>query len=338
MRPTIPNLALVFLPACFATPKSEVDLGDEVSTGIALDDGDEDPYAPTTDADVGSSSGAVETGDTTAASTDVDTGTVDPGTTGVADTGESGGERPGFPDAEPFGDDVRELDLVGSWAVPWDPTGVADVVLQIGDDGSFTWRETRADCSEAGSASGRLWVEGTQLVMHVELWDKRAPWDVEAQLGEPLVAPFRMRVGYSPMGGYLGISARRQWTDVLQWRGVGYARLDATSGPTGQWAAEAELWAIPQGEVAAQLLVRDRYEATIVAGGTALVDHGWTWWWPAQGAPEQESESGTWSDDTPGNTAGAATIAGDPFAYDALHLMAFASDRTFKLGVVSDCP
>jgi len=32
------------------------------------------------------------------------------------------------------------------------------------------------------------------------------------------------------------------------------------------------------------------------------------------------------------------TVVGDTLAYDAAHLMAFAPDRAFKLGVVSDCP
>jgi hypothetical protein len=174
--------------------------------------------------------------------------------------------------------------------------------------------------------------------MHVDAWDKKDPWDVDEVLGEPLGVPFRMRLGYAPMGGFLGISARKWFTDVMTWRGVGYVRLDAGGGPQGAWAGEAELWAIPAGASEPQLLVRDRYSATLVTGAIANVEHAWTWWWPEQGLEERDASAGEWSDLTPGNVAGAVTIAGDMLAYDAVHLMSFASDRAFKLGVVSDCP
>jgi hypothetical protein len=140
------------------------------------------------------------------------------------------------------------------------------------------------------------------------------------------------------MGGFLGISARRQFTDVMQWRGVGYSRLAAGTGPMGSWVAEAELWAVPAGATEPQLLVRDRFSASLISGGTAILEHAWTWWWPEQGAEQTDTNDDDWTDDSPGNVAGAATVAGDPFAYDALYLMAFAPADTFKLGVASDCP
>jgi hypothetical protein len=334
-------LALTLSSACFAAPKVDVpDLG-EGSTGISLDEGDEEPYVPT-EATGGATTGEVE-GDATSSADDPagsdDAGTVEPETTADADaTGTDDGGGGSFPPAEPFGDDVRELDLVGTWTMPWEPTGVADVTIAIAADGTFTWRETEADCSDAGSASGVLWVEGSQLVVHVDAWDKKDPWDVEGALGEPLALPFRMRLGYAPMGGFLGIAAPTRLTDVEQWRGVGWVRLDAGTGPQGAWVAEAELWAIPAEASEPQLLVRDRFSATLISGGNAVVEHAWTWWWPQQGIEEVDVDNGGWTDETPGNMAGAATIDGDLFAYDAAHMMAFATDRAFKLGVVSDCP
>lgn len=333
--------SLTLASACFAAPDLTLPSFDDASTGISFDEGDEEPYVPegTSDDVPGDGTTTFEPSDTDA---EVDTG--DATSLGSSDAGiESGDSSDGggddaFPAPEPFGDDVLELDLVGSWTMPWDPTGVADVSIAIASDGAFTWRETEADCSDAGSASGRLWVEGSQLVMHVDAWDKKEPWDVEAVLGEPLAVPFRMRLGYAPMGGYLGLAARKRLTDVVQWRGVGYVRLDAGTGPQSAWAAEAELWAIPTGATEPQLLVRDRFSATLVSGGFAIVDHAWTWWWPEQGLEEVDSSDDSWADETPGNVAGAATIGGKTFAYDAAHMMAFEADRSFKLGVISDCP
>ncbi len=332
--------SLMLLPACFAAPELDLPSFDDASTGIAFDEGDEEPYVPE-----GTSGSALDDATTTFEPNGTDEsspGDTGEPTTGVASTDDGGesddtGGVDAFPAPELFGDHVRELDLVGSWTMPWDPTGVADVSITIASDGAFTWRETEADCSDGGSASGQLWVEGSQLVMHVDAWDKKDPWDVDAVLGEPLATPFRMRLGYAPMGGYLGFAARKRLTDVVQWRGVGYVRLDAGTGPQSAWAAEAELWAIPAGTTEPQLLVRDRFSATLVSGGVAIVDHAWTWWWPEQGIEEIDSSDDPWVDQTPGNVAGAATIGGDVFAYDAVHMMAFAADRSFKLGVASDC-
>jgi hypothetical protein len=336
---------ITLLPACFAAPELDVPSFGEGSTGIALDGGDEQPYVPegSSEDEAGDTEGPASTSGTVDPSdTDATTGEL-PGTTGVdptvadEDSGETGIE-PVFPTPEPFGDDVRELDLVGTWTVPWDPNGVPDVMITIAADGTFTWIETEADCSPAGSASGQLWVESSQLVMHVDAWDKKDPWDVQEALGEPLAVPFRMRLGYAPMGGFLGISARKRFTDVMTWRGVGYVRVDAGSGPQGQWIGEAELWGVPAGASEPQLLVRDRYSANLLAGGAALVDHSWTWWWPEQGLEETDAAEGDWIDQTPGNVAGAVVVDGDTLAYDATQLMSFEADRAFKLGVVSDCP
>jgi hypothetical protein len=331
-------VSFTLLPACFAAPNLEVPSFDDASTGISLDDGDEEPYVP--EGTSGDSAGDETTfgpSETDTTPGDVTTSEVESTEGSESDESSESGGSDVFPAPEPFGDDVRELDLVGSWTMPWDPNDVADVSITIASDGAFTWRETEADCSDGGSASGRLWVEGSQLVMHVDAWDKKDPWDVEAVLGEPLEVPFRMRIGYAPMGGYLGFAARKRFTDVVQWRGAGYVRLDAGTGPQSAWANEAELWAVPAGATEPQLLVRDRFSATLVSGGIAIVDHAWTWWWPEQGIQEVDSSDDPWVDETPGNVAGAASIGDDTFAYDAVHMMAFEADRSFKLGVVSDC-
>jgi hypothetical protein len=338
--------ALVLLAltgGCFASPKLDEDPSDGGSSGIGLDGSDSAPYVPTTSAAATDSRGESSSdgsGSTSVVGSDTTEGS------GSADDGasESTGGDPwneddvpaGFPGIEPFGDDVRELDLVGSWTMPWDPTGVADIELAIADDGSFVWHERAADCSEVGIASGTMWVAGSQLVMHFASWDKRAPWDSEGEIAVTIDPPYRMRLGYSPMGGYLGISAPAELTAVADWSGRGYLRLDAGSGGGGNWGAEAELWAVPPGESGPLLIARDRFDAHLGSGDAQLV-HGRTWWWPQQLARPDDAAAGPWSDDTPGNVAGAATVLGVMHAYDAVGLLSFAADRSFKLGITSDC-
>lgn len=320
-------VAVSLVAGCFAKPRDPVAEG-EASTGISLP--------------AGSDGEAFETG---AATSGGIAGTSTAGDDGSDGVGSSGGVTPldlgtavdPFATTGVFGDDVRELDLVGTWTMPWDPTGVADVSIAIADDGSFTWRETTATCEDAGGGTGVLWIEGNQLVLHVDTWDRAAPWDVADVLGGPLVPPFRMRLGDVPMGGFLAFAAPSTLTDVRSYQGMGYVRLDASSGAGGTWASESELWAVPAGESRGVLVVRDRYDATL-GSGPARVQHTRTWWWPdgPTGEPDA-SASLPWSDDTPGNVAGAASIGGEPYAYDATGLFAFAGDRSFKLGVSSDC-
>lgn len=335
-------VVLALAGACFAAPKVDETIDDGASTGIELGGSDGAPYQPTSSttaaAEDDGTSGALDTGgEVTADGSSTGEAEVD---TGSDTTGSGWNEDdvpPGFPGTEPFGDDVRELDLVGTWTTPWAPTGVADVELVIDDDGSFVWRERAADCSDVGSASGTMWVSNGQLVMHFDAWDKRAPWDTEDALGIAIAPPYRLRIGYTPMGGYLGLSAPAGLLAIDDWSGRGYVRISVGVGALSDWAAEAELWAMPDGEPGPLLVARDRFEAHLGSSGVAQLLHARTWWYPEQSAAPDDSEVGPWSDDTPGNTAGAATVVGVGHAYDAGGLLTFTPSRSFKLGVASDC-
>ncbi len=337
-------LAVLSLAACFPAPKGD---GDIVvgSSGIDGFGSDDAPYTTAPD-DMGDTSTSGVDPSTSSSATNDAPGESSFGdvTTGGGDdeSSDSGtpGELPqGYPVDQPFGDDVRELDLVGTWVMPWVPIAVPHVVLVVAADGGFTWTERAADCSVTGSADGNLWVEGTQLAMSVATWDKTSPWDTEARIGVELDAPFRMRIGYTPMGGFLGLSAPEDMVDMAPWRGRGYSRIDASVGANGNWAAESELWATPPDEDAPVLVVRERFDAHVLDTNTATIVAARTWWYPeGPSADEPEQDGGPWSDDTPGNVAGAATIVGVPHAYDAAGLISFAADRSFKLGVVAPCP
>jgi hypothetical protein len=324
---------------CFASPTGD---DPEIYAGNDGEDGsDGAPYLPETSATMGvTSSGSA--GDESDGSSEhgsdggeTEAGTSDDGSGGAAPWDE--GDVPvGFPLLEPFGDDVRETDLVGTWTTPWDPTGVPDVQLTIAADGTFVWQERDAECGAVGLASGSLWVASSQLVMHFDAWDKRPAWDAEEEIAVAIDPPYRMRLGYTPMGGFLGISAPAGLTATGDWAGRGYVRLEGSTGASGSWGAEAELWAVPPGELGPVLVARDRFDAEL-GGGPAQLTHGRTWWWPQQLARPDAHESGPWSDDTPGNVAGAATVLGVMHAYDATGLISFTAQRSFKLGVSSDC-
>lgn len=324
--------------ACFPAPKPD---GDVMvgTTGIEAVGSDDAPYTTGTVAD-GETTAATDatSGDATTTSSTSSIGdSSDGGSSG--DSGEPGELPPGYPTDQPFGDDVRELDLVGRWTMPWEPAGQDHVEWVIADDGSFEWFERTAACELVGDGRGRLWVEGTQLAFAVDVWDKPTPWDTAAATGVEFAAPWRMRIGYTPMGGYLGLAAPRDLVAIAPWQGHGYSRLDATMGPTGAWAGESELWATPPDAALPVLVVRDRFDAQVPETATALLVHGRTWWWP-DGPSEDAAEqvNAPWSDQTPGNLAGAATIAGVLHAYDALGLISFVADRSFKLGAAPPCP
>lgn len=317
---------------CLPTPVDPADVGGVTSLGF---DTDGEPYLP-------DGTAGMETSSTVGATTGW-TGETEDDASGETTVG--GGSTTGDPDESVFGpramfgDDVRETDLVGVWTMPWEPVGVPDVSLTIADDGAFVWRESNAGCTVAAEARGWLWVENTQLVLHVATWNKRLPWDVEDRLGLTIEPPFRLRLGYSPMGGYLGIAGPDHLLAISDWQGRSYDRIDAGTGPGGAWVAEAELWAEVEGELEPQLIVRDRFSASLTDPNTATLTMERSWWWPADG-PDVDTPietNGSWVDETPGYTAGAATVNGGSFAYDALHLMSFASEQSFRLGVSSDC-
>ncbi len=336
-------LALVALAACFPAPKGDGDIviGTSGIEGLGSDDAayttaatDVDPEGKTT-GDTSTSGGATTDAPGESSVGDV---TTDDGGESSSDGGTPPELPPGYPVDQPFGDDVREADLVGTWVTPWVPSGVPHVVLTIAEDGGFTWTERAGDCSVTGSADGNLWVEGTQLALSVATWAKTLPWDTIDATGVEFEAPFRMRIGYTPMGGFLGLSAPQDLVAMTPWHGRGYSRLDASAGANGNWAAESELWATPPGDDAPVLVVRERFDAHVLDSNIATLVAARTWWYPqGPSADEPAQDAGPWSDDTPGNAAGAATIVGVPHAYDAVGLISFAGDRSFKLGVVAPC-
>ena len=63
----------------------------------------------------------------------------------------------------------------GVWTMPWDPTDHWDSTLYFYDDGYFEWIEWSAACDELTYAGGSLWVEGTQIVLHVDAWERPLP-------------------------------------------------------------------------------------------------------------------------------------------------------------------
>lgn len=360
MKPRHLLTSMLLLVACIPAPPpvSLLTTSDGFDTDFSgtspWDAGIGSDALPTTIGDVettgiGSSSGEpATTGAATGPEPTTTDPTVDPTVSPSSSTGdglETGTEEsgdpslPSFGPAEPFGDDIRETDLVGVWTKPWEPAGVADVSITIAADGAFTWVETSADCSTTNTASGQLWVAGTQLIFHVDVWDKRDPWLVDDIIGGSLERPFRMHLGYSPMGGYLGLNGGTSLTHQGNWAGRTYDRQQAGLGAGGDWIAEAELWALISGEVEPRLVLRDRFAADLQGSGSARVSVDRSIWYPSD-RPVWESVAladGSWSDETPGAVVGAAGVIGVRHAYDAVHMLSFEPDRSFKLGVVSDC-
>lgn len=328
------------VPSCIMPPKLD---GDVVvgTSGVEIAGSDESPYT-TGEGETSTTSWSPETSEagddeaTSEGSPPPDVG-VD---TGTEDTGEPGQLPPGYPVDQMFGDDVRELDLVGHWVMPWNPAGRDHVEITIDAAGTFEWRERDADCSVVGSADGSLWVESGQLVLAVDAWDKPMPWDTAAAIGIEFAAPFRMRVGYTPMGGYLGFAAPPDLTSVLPWTGRAYARLDASVGPVGTWAGESELWATPPDANAPALIVRERRDAQVLSASTAHVAGTRTWWWPDGPSLDGDGDdvTATWLDETPGNVAGAAVIAELRHAYDGVGLITFTDETALALIAESPCP
>jgi len=333
--------------ACFPAPKGEGDIA--IGTSGIDDFGSDDAPYTTASATPDATSTPESTADASTDAMETTGGDDAPGESssavdvttdggGSSDDGVPGELPPGYPIEQAFGDDVRETDLIGTWVMPWVPVAVPHVVLVVADDGGFTWTERGADCSVTGSADGNLWVEGSQLGMSVASWDKTAPWETLDATGTEFDAPFAMRIGYTPMGGFLGLAAPEGMVDMAPWEGRSYSRLDVSSGVNGNWAAESELWATPPGDDAPVLVVRERFDAHVPDTSTATLVDTRTWWYPeGPNADEPAQDIGPWSDDTPGNVAGAATIVGVAHAYDGVGLITFSGDRTFKLGVAAPC-
>ncbi|MBL8943630.1 MAG: hypothetical protein JNK45_10795 [Myxococcales bacterium] len=346
----------------FDTSDSDVTTVTTVSTTTS-DESSTDPTTVSTSSDATTSDATTSDGTSTSPTTDATTSdgtttevstttdaTTSDGTTEGTTTDTGGG---GFPDAPVFGSNVLDLDLVGVWGLNWDPASGFDSVLDIDDMGNFTWTESSADCSAQTVASGFLWVSGSQVVMHVETWDRPLPWDTEPVLGETFAPPFRLRMSFSLQGSgpddYLALAAPSRVTEAAPYAGESYIRL-TTDGAFlgGTWRGEAELEAIPAGEVDPVVIVRDVYQA-ILDPEAALDPEGTgiratnTTYFPVPSATDT-FDGGNWTclggcPQPSGTTLvdGSNLYTYGPYGGNT-HLLTFASGRTFRSGFDSDCP
>lgn len=278
---------------------------------------------------------------------------------GESSTGSTGGttEEPVDPFGPPeaFGDDVLELDLVGSWGLHWSSEADGNTILDIETDGSFVWTEILPGCAAQRHREGVLWVEGSQIVFHVEHWEGPLPWDTLAQTGQEFDPPFRLRLSFSMQGSvgdsYLALTAPGGITEATPYSGQSYTQLEVEGQYLGGlWTGEAELQAVPDGEDAPVVIVRDVLRAYTepevdpsVAEGTGEWSRTRTFYWPD---PVQDityaNFNWTCLDGCP-QPAGTTLVAGSNlYTYGpyggARHLMNFASGRAFRLGVTAGCP
>lgn len=323
---------------------------------------DTDPSGDTTDTQgdseftTGTSTGVdTEPGDTSGTSTTgLDTDTT--GTTDTTDTDTDTGGLDAFPPAGAFGDDVfgvQELDLVGTWSLQWAPDATTpDSVLTIDSNGEFIWRETSTDCTTDTLATGFVWVEASQLVMHVESWERQLPFDTLAALGEDFPAPFRIRMNYGLLGPTLGLIGPTTLTGVTPYTGRAYIQLQGEGQfIAGDYYGETELWAVRQGDTQAKVIVRERFigdldkEPALDPESTGIVHHDQIFWGadpPILGLDVFESGGWTCYGGCP-QPAGQTLINGDNnYAYGPYagfqRMMVFASGRSFKRDVGTDCP
>lgn len=265
----------------------------------------------------------------------------------------SGGED-AFSPVQPFGDNVQESDLIGVWNLHWDPVDRWDSELSIDDTGNFIWTETSSDCSEAHVASGVLWVEGTQVVMHVDAWDGPLPWPTMDALERSFHPPFRMRLSFTLQGSgsdvYLAFSGPDGLTRTEPYDGQSYVQV-ATAGEHlgGEWRGEAELIAVYEG-VEAEVIVRDVSTAYTDAENDAdaePLEGAGTWarvrtFYPVPSAASIFANFNWTCLNGCTEPAGTTFVAGtDLYTYGPYagyrHLMTFESGRTFRRDILSDC-
>lgn len=228
-------------------------------------------------------------------------------------------------------------------------------MIDIDDMGNFTWNETSLDCSDTSLASGFLWVEGSQVVMHVETWDRPLPWDTEPVVGETFDPPFRMRMSFSLQGSggdaYLALAAPSRVTENAPYTGESYVQTDVVGDfLAGTWHGEAQLEAIPAGETDPVVVVIDRYEALLQLENAADDPQGLgtrvintTYYLPDPDVAFDVFDGANWTclggcPDPSGTTLidGANLYTYGPYGGQQ-HLLTFASGRTFRLGYPSDC-
>lgn len=298
----------------------------------------------------GSTTGSTGTGSTGTGSGTETTGT---GSSGSSSGSTTGGVDVNFPEPGVFGDDVQELDLVGVWSLQWAPDATTwDSVLSVDASGDWVWRETSADCTSDALATGFLWVEPGQIVMHVETWERQLPWDTAAIAGQEFPPPFRLRMTYALLGPNLALAGTDRLVEAAPYEGRAYLQT-APVGIyiAGQWHSEAELMAAFDGAPDAVVVVRDRFMPTldvepgVTPESTGIVVHDQTYWGldPPVATPTI-FENGNWTclNGCP-QPAGATLIAGgNLYAYGPYagyqRLMTFASGRSFRRDVDTDCP
>ncbi|MCR9162072.1 MAG: hypothetical protein ACE37F_28450 [Nannocystaceae bacterium] len=310
--------------------KGEAD-GSDSGTGGDDSTGGVDPSGPWDPSDDGTGTGGVESTAGGSEGTDTDA-------PGGESSGESGDEPlPAFPAPPPFGDDAGETGLVGTWTVAWNPDGTPHWTLDIDDDGTFAWTEAAAACTETAAASGQLWVEGGQIVMHIETWDKRDPWPVESVVGQPLALPFRLHLDYALALGQLSVSGPWELTAMLGWQGRVYARTSG-AGPAGMWTTSASLEAILPGEDTPKIIATDTYQMETAGGAQAHETMQRTWTHgdaPLEQPPS--TETSPWFNLTPGQAQGMISIGGITHLYDAERLVGYDETRVFSEEAPQGC-
>ncbi len=273
------------------------------------------------------------------------------------------GEEQYFPEPEPFGDDVQELDLVGTWTLHWeeldgmyvwDPLTPWNSELTINELGEFVWREIDEACMSETLATGQVWVKGSQIVMHVDTWERALPWPSLEVLGEAMDPPFRMQLSYALLGPNLGLTAPPGITETAPYDGRNYIRVDATGQYLGgTWWGEAQMSAVPMGEMESFLMVRDTYKAFLdpdptpdempyESTGSRSIQR--VWWYPDPDIFEPVTfEGGGWTCLGDCGAAGQTLISGNNlYAYGQYagvqRMSSFVSGKIFKRDVVSTCP
>jgi hypothetical protein len=310
----------------------------------------------TTDTSTGTDTSTSTDTDTTSTGTDTDTTSTGTDTDTDTDTDTTTDGLEGFPPPGEFGDadnGVIELDLVGTWSLQWAPDATTfDSVITIDDTGNFLWRETSADCTVDTLATGFLWVEPGQLVLHVETWERALPWDTLVPLGQEFPPPFRLRMSYALLGPNLALAAPDRITTPETYTGRAYLQSQSQGMfIAGTWIGETELLAIPMGEQTAKVIVRDRFIATldpepnVDPESTGIVVHDQVFWGadpPVAGPTIFEGGNWTCLDGCP-QPAGATLInGGNLYAYGPYagfqRLATFTSGRMWKRDVDTDCP
>lgn len=274
--------------------------------------------------------------ETTGTTGDETTGDETTGTTGD-ETGTTGGDPlDAFETPQPFGDQVQELDLIGTWNLPTDGSAPGySMSLTIAADGSFVWEELDSTCMLVRDGSGMLWVAGAQLVMLFETFTGPAPWDVMSEFGWDAEAPFLIRAGYAPVLGHIAVTVTPQMRVTEPWNSLGYART--VGGTTGLdvWVAETELWDVAPGEMVADIVARDRTTLDVIAGPTATRTYN-RWWYEngIQTAEPAVVDVLPYTDDMVGNL----TLDGDAFTYVGARMASFEPGDNFQLDAPTTCP